>query len=443
MRDEPQDIKLFANKSADFDHQGYAYNPSGSMYRKDIKGVIPREVEKVFIHRKAHKAKEFEAANKAEECKKNGDTEGYERYKEIEAAEYVAQWSRKILINGLYGATGNRYFRYYRIENALSTTAGAQLAIRWIERKLNEYMNKLVGTTNENYVIYIDTDSVYLMMKPLLEKLLSKKGKTIEELEPIKIVDLLDKIGESKIEKFIGESYQEMADYTNAYEQKMFMDREAIASRGFWTAKKRYALMVWDNEGKRKYDDEGNVKPVLKITGLETQKAGTPELVVPALKESYRIILTSDEQQDLVDHYNSFRTEYFKHDYIELSQVSGVNNITKYSDRGGYPIKGAPHNVKAALFYNRLADENGYPPIKDGEKIGMMYLKSPNPYGENKIAWPSGEALPKEFGVNMDMMVDKQTMFSKTFEEPLKSVCDATGWSYEKQSDSLSDMWGI
>lgn len=443
MRDEPQDVKLFANKAADFNHEGYAYNPSGCMYRKDIKGVIPREVEKVFWHRKAHKNKEFEAANQAEECKKDGDMEGYERYKEIEASEYVAQWSRKILINGLYGATGNRYFRYYRIENALSTTAGAQLAIRWIERKINEYMNKVMGTTNKNYVIYIDTDSVYLMLEPLVNKLLNKKGKSVKDVTTIKIVDLLDKLGTEKFEPFIAEAYQEMADYTNSYEQKMAMDREAIASRGFWTAKKRYALMVWDNEGKRKYDDEGNVKPSLKITGLETQKAGTPELVVPALKESYKIILTSDDQQDLVDHYNSFRIEYFTHSYIQLSQVSGVNNIVKYSDKAGFPIKGAPHNVKAALFYNRLANENNYPPIKDGEKIGMMYLKNPNPYGEKKIAWPSGEELPKEFGIDMNKMVDKQIMFGKTFEEPLKSVCDATGWSYEEQSESLGDSWGI
>ncbi len=441
-REDEQSILAFANKSAEIDYPEYAYNPSGSLYRKDIKGVIPREVEKVFIHRKEHKNKEFEANKKAEQCKLDGDMKGYEHWKNIESAEHIAQWSRKILINGLYGATGNKYFRYYRVENAASTTAGAQLAIRWIERKLNEYMNRVVGTTNKNYVIYIDTDSVYIQMKPLLEKMLAKKGKKIGDLEKIKIVDFLDNVGKKKIEPYIKKSYQEMADYTNSYEQKMFMDREAIASRGFWTAKKRYALMVWDNEGKRKFDENGNVIPSKKVIGLETRKAGTPNAVIPALEKSYDILLTSDDNQDLVDHYESFKKEYMKKDVSEMVQVSGVNNIKKYS-RNGFPIKGTPHNVKAALFFNRLAEEHGIPPIKDGEKICMLNIKYPNPYNEKKIAWVSGDKLPEEFNLDLSMLVDKKAMFDNTFTSPIENICKVTNWSYEKQSPTLGDTLGI
>ena len=133
-----------------------------------------------------------------------------------------------------------------------------QVSIRWIEMRMNGYLNKLLQTEGIDYVIASDTDSIYLNLGPLVTKFFSNISD-----DKTKIVGILDKICEDKLEPFIEQSYQNLADYVSAYEQKMFMKRENIADRGIWTAKKRYILNVWDSEGVR-YED-----PKLKIMGLE------------------------------------------------------------------------------------------------------------------------------------------------------------------------------
>ena len=195
------------------------------------------------------------------------------------------QMVRKICLNSAYGAIGNQYFRYFKLANAEAITLSGQTSIRWIENRLNKYLNELLKTEND-YVIAVDTDSVYLNLGPLVDKFLSKQKGDKE-----KVVNLLDKVCQDQLEPYIDKCYNELAEYVNAYDQKMQMKRENIADRGIWTAKKRYILNVWDSEGVR-YDD-----PKLKIMGIEAVKSSTPAPCRTMIKEALKVMMTGTEDE--------------------------------------------------------------------------------------------------------------------------------------------------
>lgn len=470
----PESIDNYVNKTAFLDHQGYSCAPNGMMYDKHQRGIIPIEIEKVFLQRKSAKNSEFAAnslytaAQMVIDTRNNGssndsrdvtfdksiDITQFYDWKEDQLSELsdkqlhqliktakakerssnVEQQARKVLINSLYGALGNRFFRYYDLRNAEAITMSGQLSIRWIERKLNEYFNQLCNTRDFSYTVYIDTDSVYLRMDKFVNMMLERSGKTEEEVGKAKIVDMLDKFAVGKVEPFIGDSYQELADYMNAFDQKMFMDREVIADTGFWTAKKRYALNVWDSEGKRKYDDHGNLVPKLKIMGIETQRSSTPVFVQKALYESIRIILQEDEKS-LQNYFASVEKDYSSRDYREIAQVSSANNIMQFATPDYYPLKGCRGPIKGVLAYNRMADKfPSVDTIRDGEKVALLTLKEPNALGTETFAYPSGENIPPEFGLQIDKLINYRTMMDKTYTKPLSTICESIGWDYEEKA---------
>ena len=145
---------------------------------------------------------------------------------------------------------------------------------------MNGFLNKILQTEEVDYVVASDTDSIYLNLGPLVTKFLSNKSD-----DTGKVVDLLDKICREQFEPFIESSYQELADYVSAYDQKMQMKRENIAERGIWTAKKRYILNVWDSEGVR-YDD-----PKLKMMGIEAVKSSTPAPCRKMIKDGLKLMM--------------------------------------------------------------------------------------------------------------------------------------------------------
>ena len=328
--------------------------------------------------------------------------------------------AKKISLNSAYGAIGNEHFRYYRLANAEAITLSGQVSIRWIENKMNVYLNKLLSTDSVDYVIASDTDSIYLNLGPLVDKFFGAKSS-----DKAAIVSILDKICEDKLEPFIESSYQELADYVAAYDQKMSMKRENIADRGIWTAKKRYILNVWDSEGVR-YKE-----PKMKIMGLETARSSTPAYFRDKLYAAFKIIIgkTNDE---LIDFINVVRAETRLRPYEEVAFPRGVNNLAKYRHPTEIYQKGTPIAVRGALLYNYYVKkhkvEHKHPLIQEGEKIKFMYLKTPNPLHENVVSF-FGE-LPKEFGI--EKYVDYQTQFEKSFLEPLKNVLYCVGWQHEK-----------
>ena len=407
-------VEKILNKEIDFSgYEDYAVCANGSMYRKDVKGFLPELMDKIYSERKIFKKKMLKAKQEYEK-KPSKDLE-----KEIARCNNI-QMARKIQLNSAYGAIGNQYFRYYKLANAEAITLSGQVSIRWIENKMNEYINKLLSTDNVDYVIASDTDSIYLNMGPLVDKFFTSKSE-----DKLAVVNILNSICEDKLEPFIDKSYQELADYVSAYDQKMQMKRENIADRGIWTAKKRYILNVWDSEGVR-YDE-----PKLKVMGIESVKSSTPAPCRKMLKDAFNILMNGTEE-DVIQYIDRCREEFKSLPPEDISFPRSVSDVRKYADRTTIYSKGTPIHVRGALLFNhQIKDKkltNKYSLIQNGEKIKFCYLKEPNPLHENVISFI--QDFPKE--LNLDKYVDYNLQFEKSFVEPLKTILDAIGWSVEK-----------
>ena len=394
-------------------YKDYAVCANGAMYRKDVKGFLPELMEKMYGDRVIFKKKMIEA-KKAYEKTPTRDLE-----KEIARCNNI-QMAKKISLNSAYGAIGNQYFRYYKLANAEAITLSGQVSIRWIEGKMNKYLNKVLKTDNVDYVIASDTDSIYLNMGPLVQCVYKGREETRE-----KIVSFLDKICKMELEPYIESSYQELADYVNAYEQKMQMKRENIADRGIWTAKKRYILNVWDSEGVR-YE-----QPKLKIMGLEAVKSSTPAPCRQMIKDALKLIMTKTED-DMIDYIEQSRKEFTNLSVEEISFPRTVSDVVKHKAHATIYGKGTPIHVRGALLYNHFIKEKKldkkYAAIQNGEKIKFCYLKLPNPIRENVISYI--QEFPKELG--LDKYIDYELQFNKAFLEPMRVILDAIGWKVEK-----------
>ncbi len=330
------------------------------------------------------------------------------------------QMAKKIALNSAYGAVGNQYFRYYKVENAEAITLSGQVSIRWIENKVNGYLNKLLSTEEIDYVVASDTDSIYINFGPLVDKFFSHKTD-----DKAKVVTILDQICQDKLEPFIEKSYEELASYVNAYDQKMQMKRENIADRGIWTAKKRYILNVWDSEGVR-YED-----PKLKIMGIEAVKSSTPAPCRTMIKDALKLMMSGTEE-DVIDFIDKSRDKFRKLPPEEIAFPRTVNNVDKYKANSTIYDKGTPIHARGALLFNHYIKEkkldNKYSLINNGEKIKFCYLKKANPIRENVISFISD--FPRELG--LDKYIDYELQFQKAFLEPVKVILDAIGWNVEK-----------
>ena len=295
--------------------------------------------------------------------------------------------AKKISLNSAYGAIGNEHFRYYRLANAEAITLSGQLSIRWIENRMNEYLNNLLQTERKDYVIASDTDSIYLNLGPLVSKFFANKSG-----DKAAIVTILDKICQEKLEPFIESSYEQLASYVSAYDQKMQMKRENIADKGIWTAKKRYILNVWDSEGVR------YKQPKMKIMGLETARSSTPAYFRDKLYEAFKLII-SKTNDDLIHFIDEVKRDTRNQEYEYVAFPRGCNGVDKYYHPKEIYQKGTPIHVRGALLYNHLVRknkvQNKYQMIQEGEKIKFIYLKTPNPAMENVISFFS--TIPPEF----------------------------------------------
>jgi len=386
---------------------------NGAMYRKDVRGFLPELMEKIYKDRTIYKKKMLAAKQDYEK------TPSKSLEKEIARCNNI-QMARKIQLNSAYGAIGNQYFRYYKLANAEAITLSGQVSIRWIENRMNGYLNKILKTDGEDYVIASDTDSIYLNMGPLVTKFLSNKSD-----DKTKVVALLDKICQDKLEPFIEQSYQELADYVQAYEQKMIMKRENIAERGIWTAKKRYILNVWNSEGVQ-YNE-----PKLKMMGIEAVKSSTPAPCRQMIKDGLKLMMNGTED-DVINFIDESRKKFKQLPPEEIAFPRSVSDVVKYRSPSDIYVKGTPIHCRGALLFNHYIKEkkltNKYSLINNGEKIKFIYLKKPNIIQENVISFI--QDFPTE--LNLDKYIDYDLQFEKSFVEPLKAILDAIGWNVEK-----------
>ena len=397
--------------------------PNGQFFRTDFQGFLPKMMEEMYSDRKKFKKLMLQAKQEYEN--ETDDSKKYEIEKRIAKYNNI-QLAKKVGLNSAYGALGSQYFRFYDLRMALGVTTAGQLSIRWIEAKLNNWMNKLLKS-EKDYVIASDTDSIYLNLGPLVDSIVKT------ETETTKVISIMDRICEDKIQPFIDKSYQELADYIHAFSQKMEMKREGLSDKGIWTAKKRYILNVYNNEGVQ-YKE-----PQMKVMGLEMIKSSTPSAIREKMKEAIQLMLRGTEQ-DVQDFIVKFREEFKQLPAEEISFPRGINGLAKYADAATLYKSGTPIHVKGAILYNTFLKNNNltkkYPLIQEGEKIKFTYLKIPNPFKDTVISYPT--RLPTELG--LDNYIDYDLQFDKAFLEPIKIILDCMGWTTEKVS-SLEDFF--
>ena len=376
---------------------------NGSMYRKDKQGILPQIIIGLYNERRTVKNDMLKLKQDYEK-EKSADLN-----REINRLDNT-QMAVKILLNSLYGALGNQYFRYFELNIAEGITLSGQLSIKWAEKAMNEFMNSMLKT-NDDHVIAMDTDSLYVDMSPIV--------KAVNPKDPVKFID---RACEEKIVPVLTKSYAEMNEQMNGYENRMVMAREAIADKGIWMAKKRYILNVYNNEGVQ------YAKPKLKIMGIEAVKSSTPQVVRDKFVKAYTLMLNSTEadlQKFVADFYEEFKSLPPE----DVSFPRGVSDIDKWQDKYTIYKKGTPIHVRGALLYNKQIEKHGLSVegIKNGSKVKFCYLKMPNPSMENVVSF--NPFLPKEFGLHDH--IDYETQFNKTFKDPLKLVSDAINWELE------------
>ena len=387
---------------------------NGAQYRRAIHGFIPEIMQRIYDERTIYKKKMIQAKKDYESSPSDKLRKDISKFNNI-------QMARKIQLNSAYGAIGNQYFRYYNLANAEAITLSGQVSIRWIENKMNTYLNKLLKTEDYDYVIASDTDSIYLHLGPLVEKVFQNREKSDQST-----LRFLEKVCDVEFEKYIENSYEELATYVNAYSQKMVMKRENIANKGIWTAKKRYILNVWNSEGVQ------YAEPKLKMMGIEAVKSSTPMPCRGAIKEALELVMTKQES-DVQKFIAQFRKKFESMPLEDISFPRSCNNIEKFTSTKDIYGKGCPIHVRGSLLYNHYVKkhkiQNKFPFIQEGEKIKYLYLRKPNRIGENVISF--FQTLPTEF--ELDGSVDYEVQFDKSFLSPIKGILDAIGWTPEKK----------
>ena len=396
---------------------GVTVTPNGQLFRTQEQGVLPEIMDSMYKDRTRYKKLAIEAKKKIETVLED---KNQVQYLEKQVARYNnLQLAKKVTLNSAYGALGNQYFRFFDIRIAEGITTAGQLSIRWIEKNINEYMNKLLKTEGEDYVIASDTDSIYLNMGPLIKKLYPDTSDTK------KVIKFMNKVCDDKIQPFIDSSYEELKEYVNAFQQRMEMKRESLADKAIWTAKKRYILNVHDSEG------VAYAKPKLKIMGLEAVKSSTPSACRVKIKEAINIVMTQTED-DLHKFIEKFRHEFKTLPVEDIAFPRSVNGLKEYADSANIFKKGTPIHVKGALVYNHLLREmklnKRYQEIQEGEKIKFIYLKQPNIYNNNTLAFLSG--IPKQ--LDAEQYIDYDLQFEKSFLEPLDIILSSINWQTEK-----------
>jgi len=402
--------------------------PNGQFFRTDKIGFLPAMMEEMYQDRKKFKKMMLTAQQEYENEK--DESKKYEIDKRVARFNNL-QLAKKVSLNSAYGALGSQYFRFYDLRMALGVTTAGQLSIKWIEAKINQYMNKLLSTDNVDYVIASDTDSIYLRLGDLVNKVYGVDG--VVKMPAQKVIEFMDKVCEDRLQPHIDKSYQELADYVHAFAQKMQMKREGLSDKGVWTAKKRYILNVYNNEGVQ------YAEPHIKVMGLEMIKSSTPSAIREKMKLSIKLMMTGTEQE-VQDFIAKFRQEFKTLPAEEISFPRGLNGLNTYSDPVMLFKKGTPIHVRGAIVYNHYLKQKDltkkYPLIQEGEKLKFTYLKMPNHFKNDVISFPS--RIPKEF--ELDNYIDYDVQFDKAFLEPISVILRCMNWSAEK-TNSLEDFF--
>lgn len=410
---------FLSNRTIDVDSK-YIVTPCGAVYSREKQGVLPAVVIKYMAMRKDSKTEMLRLEQEYEDTKD-------ESLKDRISALDNLQYAIKIAMNSLYGATANKFFRFYKHDHAASITLSGQYMLRTLEEKIDIRLNALFKTEGVKYLIYIDTDSLYFNLDPVIQKFNVPQDKAIKTIEKLTV---------EKINPIVNSLIEECCVKMRSYDNRIFFKLEVAADKALWVGKKKYALRVHSSEGVT------FSKPKMKVKGLEMVKSSTPKFVREQLKKALDLIFDTDEKT-IQSFVQEVRTNFMQLSYQEVSFPRGVNNLSDFEDDRTIYGSGTPIQVRGALLYNHKLLELGldgkYPLIGEGDKIKFVYLKKPNTMKENVIAYPVDAGIPKEFGVIGQ--VDYDLQFEKTFHSSIDILTAAINWN-SVETSSLEEFFG-
>lgn len=392
--------------------------PTGQLFDKSSYGFIPQIIEDLYAERSEIKKKMIEKKVELENLENPDLRVKTDLKKEI--AHYAnTQQAIKIMMNSLYGAMSNKWFRYFDLRIANAITVGGQLTIKISIQAVNDKLNAVLKG-NDDFVIAADTDSLYITLSKVIAAM-PKQPTTLDER-----CDLITKIVENQIIPLLNKNYEDVADRMNAYAQRMSMKQEIIADKAIWVGKKRYIANVLDDEGVRLK------KPKLKVVGIESVKSSTPEVCRKLIEKTLKLVVNEDEET-VQAFIADARKNFSRLPVEEVAFPRGVTDVGKWIDASRGYKSGCPIHVRASILYNNLVKEKDlaikYGEITNGDKMKFVYMKKPNPVMENVMGFIS--TFPSEF--ELKEFVDYDLQFDKTYVEPMNHILDAIGWTNEKQ----------
>jgi DNA polymerase elongation subunit (family B) len=384
--------------------ENVSLSKAGVLYSQKFKGVCPNLINSIYDERVYARKRMLELKKTKKQDKETTSSIQYFD---------TLQYTLKILLNSIYGTFANKHSAFMDIDNASSITLTGQAVAKAGGHIINEFAKETFKTDN-SLILSGDTDSLYITIQPILDKLNIKLAdNNIVTEQSHTIINAIDKHLGTKILDWAREEL-------NSADPRFVFKREAIADVGAFLQKKRYILHI--------LDDEGVPVSKFKYVGVELARSTTPQKVKEVIKKTVNTAFLS---RDVKKTNEVFREAYDTFKTLSVAEAAfrkSVKEYEKYSQGASLSKfnKATPCHVKASIAYNLLLNEleleTKYETIKSGQKIKYFYA-SKNKYGLDAIAFTS--EYPEEFN---SIKIDYDKMFSKIVVPPIESVYEAIGW---------------
>ena len=393
-------------------NQSWTLSANGTIFKYDMKGIIPGLLERWYAERKEMQSKK----------------------KTAETAEETAFWDKrqlvkKINLNSLYGAILNPGCRFFDQRIGQSTTLTGRIIAKHMDSFVNESLTGEYDHTGK-CIIYGDTDSVYFTAWPAIKaEVEAGRMKWNKDV----CVELYDTIGDAVNESFPG--FMERACHCPREMGAIIKaGRELVASKGLFIKKKRYAVLIYDLENNR-LDKDGKPGKV-KAMGLDLKRSDTPKVVQDFLSDILLDVLTGAEREAIIEKVRDFKLLFQSRPAWEKGTPKRVNNLTKYTaDEARLGKANMPGHVRAAMNWNNLRkmhSDNYSTSIVDGMKTIVCKLKD-NPLGYTSVGYPTDELLiPQWF---KDLPFDQDAMESTIVDQKVENLLGVLEWQIAESTD--------
>lgn len=388
----------------------------GTVFDQSKEGIIPTILSSWFESR-------IEMQKKRDEYKDLLNTvdtgsQKYKEYKKKVAYYDNIQYLKKIQLNSMFGVFGNKFFRFFDVRLAESTTKTGKAILMHMAKKVAEVMDGEYNYPSKS-ILYGDTDSVYFSTQT-------------DNKEDAKVVaDTLNKIINKSYPKFL----QSHFNCSNGREKFVVAEREVISDRGIFVKKKHYLLHLVDKDG-RDVDE-------MKVMGLQIKKTSIPKFIRVRITKYFERFLKGEEWKQIKKDIVAFKKELKEMDVLALGKPTGVNGVEKYTEDFNNGETVSVGHVKASILYNTCLDRYG-----DGESMNIrsgMKIKVYNFYSQKKFGKFTSIAIPTDLDLLPDWFeyfkpyIDADKQISVLVDRPIKNILDAIGEAVPTAKNVMAD----